>query len=77
MEQELDVYLFHRGEHREVYNYMGAHLTKNSVIFRVWAPHAKSVAVVGDFNNWTGYDHMMKKINNEGIWELEIPNLKN
>lgn len=76
MEQELDVYLFHRGEHREVYNYMGAHLTKNSVIFRVWAPHAKSVAVVGDFNNWTGYDHMMKKINNEGIWELEIPNLK-
>lgn len=76
MEQELDVYLFHRGEHREVYNYMGAHITKNSVIFRVWAPHAKSVAVVGDFNNWTGYDHMMKKINNEGIWELEIPNLK-
>lgn len=76
MEQELDVYLFHRGEHREVYNYMGAHLTKNSVIFKVWAPHAKSVAVVGDFNNWTGYDHMMKKINNEGIWELEIPNLK-
>lgn len=76
MEQELDVYLFHRGEHREVYNYMGAHLTKNSVIFRVWAPHAKSVAVVGDFNNWTGYDYMMKKINNEGIWELEIPNLK-
>lgn len=76
MEQELDVYLFHRGEHREVYNYMGAHLTKNSVIFRVWAPHAKSVAVVGDFNNWTGYDHIMKKINNEGIWELEIPNLK-
>ncbi|MCB8566045.1 1,4-alpha-glucan branching protein GlgB [Fusobacterium ulcerans] len=76
MEQELDVYLFHRGEHREVYNYMGAHLTKNSVIFRVWAPHARSVAVVGDFNNWTGYDHMMKKINNEGIWELEIPNLK-
>lgn len=76
MEQELDVYLFHRGEHRKVYNYMGAHLTKNSVIFRVWAPHAKTVAVVGDFNNWTGYDHMMKKINNEGIWELEIPNLK-
>lgn len=76
MERELDVYLFHRGEHREVYNYMGAHLNKNSVIFRVWAPHAKSVAVVGDFNEWTGYNHMMKRINNEGIWELEIPNLK-
>lgn len=76
MEHELDVYLFHRGEHREAYNYMGAHLTKNSVIFRVWAPHAKSVAVVGDFNGWTGNEHFMKKLNNEGIWELEILGLK-
>lgn len=76
MERELDIYLFHRGEHREAYNYMGAHSTKDSVRFRVWAPHAKSVAVVGDFNNWNGNDHMMTKINNEGIWELEIPNLK-
>lgn len=76
MEYELDVYLFHKGEHREAYNYMGAHLTKDSVIFRVWAPHAKSIAVVGDFNGWTGNEHTMKRINNEGIWELEIPNLK-
>ena len=50
----MDKYLFHRGEHREAYNYMGAHCTKNSVIFRVWAPHAKTIAVVGDFNNWDG-----------------------
>ena len=49
---------------------------KNSVIFRVWAPHAKTIAVVGDFNNWDGSNHMMNKINNEGIWELEIPKLK-
>ncbi|MFR4478442.1 MAG: 1,4-alpha-glucan branching protein GlgB [Fusobacterium sp.] len=76
MERELDIYLFHRGEHREAYNYMGAHCTKKSVIFRVWAPHAKSVAVVGDFNNWDGSNHMMNKINAEGIWELEIPKLK-
>ncbi|WP_294726867.1 1,4-alpha-glucan branching protein GlgB [uncultured Fusobacterium sp.] len=72
----MDKYLFHRGEHREAYNYMGAHCTKNSVIFRVWAPHAKTIAVVGDFNNWDGSNHMMNKINNEGIWELEIPKLK-
>lgn len=76
MERELDIYLFHRGEHREAYNYMGAHCTRKSVIFRVWAPHAKSVAVVGDFNNWDGSNHMMTKINAEGIWELEIPKLK-
>lgn len=76
MERELDIYLFHRGEHREAYNYMGAHCTRKSVIFRVWAPHAKSVAVVGDFNNWDGSNHMMNKINAEGIWELEIPKLK-
>ena len=63
----MDKYLFHRGEHREAYNYMGAHCTKNSVIFRVWAPHAKTIAVVGDFNNWDGSNHMMNKINNEGI----------
>ena len=76
MEREMDIYLFHRGEHREAYNYMGAHCTKKSVIFRVWAPHAKSVAVVGDFNNWDGSNHMMNKLNAEGIWELEIPKLK-
>ena len=67
MENELDIYLFHRGEHRKAYNYMGAHFTQDGVIFRVWAPHAKSVSVVGDFNNWDGSNHKMKKINAEGI----------
>ena len=76
MKNELDIYLFHKGDHRKVYNYMGAHFTENGVIFRVWAPYAKSVSVVGDFNNWNGFDHKMKKINFEGIWELEIQCLK-
>lgn len=72
MDRELDKYLFHRGEHREAYNYMGAHFTEKGVIFRVWAPNAQSIAVVGTFNDWNGQNHYMKKINNEGIWELEI-----
>ena len=76
MENELDVYLFHRGEHRKAYKYMGAHFADDGVIFRVWAPHARSVSVVGDFNNWDGKDHYMNRINNEGIWELKIPGLQ-
>lgn len=74
--REMDIYLFHRGEHREVYKYMGAHIEEDGVIFRVWAPHARAVAVVGDFNNWTGEGAYMNRLNAEGIWELKIPNLK-
>lgn len=76
MQNELDIYLFHRGEHRKAYNYMGAHLTPEGAIFRVWAPHARNIWVVGDFNGWNGENHRMNKINNEGIWELFIPGLK-
>ena len=43
--------------------------------FRVWAPHAKGVSVMGDFNGWDGFSHPMQ-INAQGIWELFIPNLK-
>lgn len=76
MEKELDRYLFHKGESREAYKYMGAHFEDDGVIFRVWAPNARSISVVGDFNNWTGDNHFMKKINPEGIWELKISGLK-
>ena len=77
MENELDIYLFHRGEHRQAYKYMGAHfIGDDEVMFRVWAPHARSISVVGDFNNWDGRDHYMNKINNEGIWELAVKGLK-
>ena len=50
MEKELDRYLFHKGEHREAYRYMGAHFEDDGVIFRVWAPNARAISVVGDFN---------------------------
>ena len=75
MGNELDIYLFHKGEHLKAYNYMGAHFKDKGVIFRVWAPKAKNVSVVGDFNNWNGALHQMKKINDEGIWELYIENI--
>lgn len=71
MKNDMDVYLFHRGEHRRAYEFMGAHKKGKGAIFRVWAPKAQSVQLVGDFNSWTGID--MRKKNNEGIWEIEIP----
>ena len=69
MEKELDRYLFHKGEHREAYRYMGAHFEDDGVIFRVWALNARAISVVGDFNGWNGDNHFMNKINPEGIWE--------
>ncbi|MGF6907677.1 1,4-alpha-glucan branching protein GlgB [Fusobacterium sp. PH5-44] len=75
-EKEFDIYLFLRGEHRNAYNFMGAHLNKTSVTFRVWAPNARNVSVVGDFNNWNGELHKMKLISDGGIWEITIPKLR-
>jgi len=63
LEKELDRYLFHKGEHREAYRYMGAHFEDDGVIFRVWAPNARAISVVGDFNDWNGDNHFMNKIN--------------
>lgn len=74
MNNELDIYLFHKGEHLKAYNYMGAHFKDNGVIFRVWAPKAREISVVGDFNGWNGDTNKMKKINDEGIWELYVEN---
>ncbi|EYD68895.1 glycogen branching enzyme [Fusobacterium necrophorum subsp. funduliforme B35] len=77
MAGQTDRYLFHRGEHRQAYGYLGAHPSRTSTIFRLWAPNAKSVAVVGDFNAWSPRDcDYCSKVNAEGIWEIEIPKVK-
>ncbi len=61
---------FLSGNSIDAYKYLGSHIEKESVVFRVWAPNAKSVAVAGDFNGWN-YDSLpMKKINDAGIWEI-------
>ncbi|MEF9932680.1 MAG: 1,4-alpha-glucan branching protein GlgB [Cetobacterium sp.] len=70
MKNELDIYLFHRGEHRKIYDYLGAIFNEGKCVFRVWAPNAKKVQIIGDFNQWQGMD--MRKINNEGIWEISL-----
>ena len=77
MSGQMEQYLFHRGEYRQAYKYFGAHPTRNSTVFRIWAPSAKSVAVVGDFNDWIAREEdYCQKITNEGIWEVEIKKIK-
>ena len=71
-----DCYLFGEGTHYEIYEKLGAHVTEidgvKGTYFAVWAPHATNVSVIGEFNNWIGYDHNMKMENDSGIWELFI-----
>ena len=76
---ETDRYLFGEGTHYEIYKKMGAHPMELNgqwgVYFAVWAPKAKNVSIVGDFNGWMGYNHNMKPLGTSGIFELFIPNL--
>lgn len=74
MKNNIDIYLFHRGEHRKTYDFLGVHYSEEKTIFRTWAPNAKKIELVGDFNNWIGVP--MVKINNEGIWEVEVKNVR-
>ena len=77
---ELDAYLFGQGTHYEIYNKMGAHVGvkdgKEGVYFAVWAPAAREVYVIGEFNNWNAYGYDMKKISDGGIYDLFIPGAK-
>ena len=74
---DWDQYLFGQGNHYEIYKKLGAHLTEKDGVagtyFAVWAPRAKSVKVIGEFNNWDGKDHVMTRLEPLGIYELFIP----
>jgi len=68
--------LFHRGENYHAYRFMGAHcLGDDRYVFRVWAPCAKSVSVVGDFDGWDRDAHPMSKVSYGGIWEVQVADL--
>ena len=75
-----DRYLFGEGTHYEIYNKLGAHPKtfdgKNGYYFAVWAPHAASVSVVGDFNNWDPDACPMQVLETSGIYERFIPGIK-
>ena len=76
---EFDRHLISTGTHYELYRKLGANLVEhqgfNGVQFAVWAPNARSVSVVGNFNSWDGRRHQMRMLGSSGIWEIFIPNL--
>ena len=77
---ELDQYLFGQGNHYEIYQKMGAHRVvckgKEGVYFAVWAPHARRVAVVGDFNGWDFEANYMERQEPLGIYTCFVPGVQ-
>ncbi len=78
---ELDMYLFGQATHYDIYKKLGAHpqvrRKKKGVCFAVYAPHARKVFVIGEFNDWNETTHELKRLEPEeaGIFELFVPNL--
>ena len=77
---EMDLYLFAEGNHRDLSHCLGAQVMSvdgvPGVRFAVWAPNARRVSVVGDFNIWDGRRHPMRLRHPSGVWEIFIPRLQ-
>ena len=75
----IDDLLIAEGTHWRLYDKLGAHLISHQgasgVHFAVWAPNARRVSVVGDFNDWDGRRHVMRKRMDIGVWEIFIPDI--
>lgn len=76
---ETDRYLFGNGTHYEIYDKLGAHpkelKKQKGMYFAVWAPHAKAVSLVGDFNHWDPEANPMLYLGDPGFYEIFVPNL--
>jgi 1,4-alpha-glucan branching enzyme len=76
---EVDLHLAGEGRHEELWRRMGAHVVEVDAVtgtaFAVWAPNARAVRVVGDFNSWDGRLHPMRLLGSSGIWELFVPDV--
>jgi 1,4-alpha-glucan branching enzyme len=74
---ELDLHLAAEGRHEELYEKLGAHVREvdgvAGVSFSVWAPNARAVSVVGDFNGWDARIHQLRSLGSSGVWELFVP----
>lgn len=74
---DLDRYLLGEGTHRTLWRALGAHVIAHEgskgVHFAVWAPNAHRVSVVGDFNQWDGRRHPMRRVGATGVWEIFVP----
>jgi 1,4-alpha-glucan branching enzyme len=76
---EFDLYLFNAGDHHRIYEKLGAHYAEvngvGGIQFAVWAPAARSVSVIGSFNDWDRRKHAMRVLGSSGVWEIFIPGL--
>ena len=76
---ETDLFLFNEGNHRQLADVLGSHPRTldgvAGVSFAVWAPNARRVSVVGNFNQWDGRRHLMRQLGSSGVWEIFIPGI--
>jgi 1,4-alpha-glucan branching enzyme len=76
---EVDLHLIGEGRHEHLWRVLGSHVrtygTTTGVSFAVWAPNARGIRVVGDFNGWNGASHPMRSLGSSGVWELFIPDI--
>ncbi|MGH8774030.1 MAG: 1,4-alpha-glucan branching protein GlgB [Jiangellaceae bacterium] len=74
---EVDLHLIGEGRHERLWDVLGAHVRRAGDVmgtsFAVWAPNARGVRVVGDFNGWNGQDHELQSLGRSGVWELFVP----
>jgi 1,4-alpha-glucan branching enzyme len=76
---DIDLYLWGQGRHEQLWDALGAHYRPHEGVegtaFSVWAPHAKAARVLGDFNGWDGTLWSMRRLDDNGVWELFVPDL--
>jgi 1,4-alpha-glucan branching enzyme len=72
---EMDLYLIGEGRHEALWQVLGSHVHEKAggTSFAVWAPSARGVRVIGDFNGWDGRAHPMRSLGSSGVWELLVP----
>ncbi len=76
---EVDLHLWGEGRHEQLWHILGAHRKQHESVdgtgFAVWAPHAQAVRVIGDFNGWYGPMHALRRLDDNGVWEIFVPGL--
>jgi 1,4-alpha-glucan branching enzyme len=80
---EVDLHLIGEGRHEELWKVLGAHVRRydspsgqvTGTSFALWAPNARGVRVIGDFNGWDGRGHAMRSLGSSGVWELFVPDI--